>query len=138
MIVSGLVDAYMKGEKFISPYRFSYQIQRLLQMARVLYGEDIAMATLFINFNYIERFGYVRYVYGNIERIHPYTGTHEPIRKEINMKKIPSGVSSDVLSEEVNTCMLEVARIFGLDSLPNQLTDDKGEMYYVQSFKGVR
>jgi hypothetical protein len=138
LIVNSLIDDYLKGKVHLHPFHFSYEIQRTLQMAKALYQTKTNSLMLTIDFKYIETSGYTSYIYGSIEKIHPYVGFYEPIEKEIKSDNIYSDSKSDVLIPDVNDCMKEVAKIFGLLELPDSLTDPNGDMFFVQRFKGIR
>lgn len=138
LIVNGLVDEYLQGKKYLHPFSFSYQLQRILQMAKTLYKERTQSVRMTIDFKYIETFGYVSFLYGRNEKIHPYVAFSEPIEREIKSENIYSDSKADVLLPDVIECMKEVARIFGLIELPDSLVNKQGEMIYVESFKGMR
>jgi hypothetical protein len=138
IVINGLIDEYLLGKKYLNPFYFSYQIQRALQMAKELYQKKANSLKLRIDFKYIETFGYLSLLYGRIEKIHPFVTYEEPIKKEIKFENIYSDSKSDVLIPDVTECMKEVARIFGLQNLPNSLSVPNGEMYFVQGFKGMR
>ncbi len=138
MFVNSLVDAYMQGKRYLNPFYLSYQIQRLLQMANELYQGQVGSMKLTVDFRYIETFGYLTLLFGSVESIKPYVAYAGPIEREVKAENIYGGERADILMPTVQECMTEVAKIFGLMKLPNPLSNPKGEMIFVEYFKGIR
>jgi len=138
LIVNNLIDEFLKGEKCLNDWHLSYQIQRLLQMARVLYADKTQKVKIVLDFAHIDRFVYPKYWGHLTEKTYPYAGEHEPIVREVNLDDILLGAQVDILAPAVVEAIKEVAKIFGLDDLPNDLVDKNNEMLYVQTFKGQR
>ncbi len=138
LFVNSLVDEYMQGKRYLNPFYLAYQIQRLLQMAKELYAGQTDSIELVLDFKYLEAFGYLIVRFETIETIAPYIGFAGPIELEIGTTEIFTGEKADLTMPVVERCMGEVAKIFGQDRLPNSLSDSKGEMIFVEYFKGIR
>jgi hypothetical protein len=138
LITSSLLDIFLKGKKYLQPFHFSYHIQRSLQMAHALYNQKVESLKFGVDFRFLQGSSYISYLYGSYERPHPYVSFSEPIEFEIKASTIQSQENIHILFPEVLSCMEEVARIYGLKHIPDKLTNNVGEMLFVQDFKNER
>ena len=68
----------------------------------------------------------------------PYTGYHEPIQRETPLELIHGRDKWNLKMDVVQDILEEVARMFGMEHLPNRYWDADGQLTYALAFPHLR
>ena len=85
---------------------------------------------LVIVFNNRENFKWEFYMSGHIDEKKPISGYYEDIYKKVLVSDINGRGEWNKVMKIVENCMVEVARIFGFDGLPQIYWRKDGELDY--------
>ncbi|MEW6033430.1 MAG: TIR domain-containing protein [Chloroflexota bacterium] len=121
----------------LNPYWFTYELQRHLQLSReVLQGsaEEFSFLLALDNLTAVSWEIYERH---RVHRKMPYVGYHDDILRQVRLADVHErGSSWNTCMEVVKDVMLQLARCFGMDDLPNAYWDRDGILEYAKGVPG--
>ena len=136
IVTEGYLDSFLEGSTVFHPSWFAYEVQRHLQLSKEVLDGLVQNIALLIRFEHIERFGWAIYRANQIERNAPYAGYHSDVRIEVALSDIAGRDKWNVVMPAVEQSLAIVARIFGMDRLPQAYWNEAGELDFVQGISG--
>jgi hypothetical protein len=134
IVTDGYLDFHLDSDKGLNPNWFFYEIQRHLQLtAEVLNGLS-EEATLVIKFDHLKGFRWEVYRAHKISDLKQYVGYHRDIVAAVELAAIPGRDKWDTKVDQVEYLMAEVARMFGMDRLPQPYWDQNSQLDYSRGF----
>jgi len=136
IVTDGYLDMFCEDDDGFNPNWFTYKIQRHLQLTKEVFDgltDEITCAVIFEN---IEKFKWEVYRSGHIWQQKPYAGYHGDIVFEIKLEDIYGRERWNIKMDAVEDTMKRIARIFGLDSLPQAYWSENGELDYSRGMGG--
>lgn len=135
IVSDGYLDTFMENNNGFNPHWFMYQIHRHLQLTKEVLSGFVDEVLCIVTFKEIERFEWELYRMHHISGKMAYTGYHHNIERKINLGDINGREKWNIKMEVVEDILLEVARIFGFDKLPQKYWEDEtNEMLYSKGF----
>ena len=135
-----LADTFMDGDKDLNPFWLSYEIQRQMQLAKVLLVNfDVQRIRVIVDLGNIQDFSMT--VESTFRRTSSkYVGPHEPISREVNLSEIHDfdGDKRNVAMPVVQDIMDEASRTFGFSKAWAGLWDPAGKLAYVKGLENQR
>lgn len=136
IVTDGYLDIFCEDDDGFNPNWFTYKIQRHLQLTREVFEgltDEVTCAVIFEN---IEQFKWELYRSGHIWQKKPYAGYHGDIVFEVKLDAIHDRERWNTKMNIVEDIMIRIARIFGMDSLPQAYWNEDGELDYPHGFAG--
>lgn len=135
IVSDGYLDTFMENNNGFNPHWFMYQVHRHLQLTKEVLSGLVDEVLCIVTFREIERFEWELYRIHHISGKMPYTGYHGNIERKINLGDINGREKWNIKMEVVEDILLEVARIFGFDKLPQKYWEDgTNEILYSKGF----
>jgi hypothetical protein len=136
------VDMHMDKDNVLNPYWLCYEIQRQLQLVKALLEPHGAeRVTAIVEFKHIENF-VMAFSHGPLggRGSSPYSGSHEPIVREILLAEIPhfDGADRNVVCAAARDIIDEACRVFGLSKTVSGVWDQRGSLAYVKALENQR
>jgi len=136
IVTDGYIDLFCEGNDGLNPNWLFYRIQRHLQLS----GEILAGLTddfgFILSFQHLEKFKWEIFRSHRVDARLPYSGYYHDIIHYINMSDIHGRDKWNIKMDIVEKIMIDVARIFGMDTLPQEYWNDKGELDYSHGIPG--
>lgn len=136
VVTDGYIDVFCEGDDVFNPNWFFYKIQRHLQLSGEILQDFAERFVFALVFKYLENFKWGVYRYGHIFNKIPYVGYHHDIILEVDTSDIHGRDKWNIKMGIVESIMIEVARIFGMDSLPQKYWRDNEELDYSHGMSG--
>jgi len=135
-----LADTFMEGDKALNPFWLSYELQRHMQLSKVLLApHGVQKIRVIVSLEHIQDFsmkieGPYRFTSSK------YVGPHEPVSREVNLSEIHDfgGEKRNIVFPTVKDIMDEVSRIFGFSKAWPGLWDQAGKLAYVKNVESLR
>lgn len=135
IVSDGYLDTFMESNTGFNPHWFMYEVHRHLQLTKEVLSGLVDEVLCLVTFGGIERFEWELYRMHHISGKMPYTGYHQNIERKINLRDIYGREKWNIKMEVVEDILLEVARIFGFDKLPQKYWEDgTNEILYSKGF----
>ena len=135
IVSDGYLDTFMENNNGFNPHWFLYQVHRHLQLTKEVLSGLVDEVLCIVTFTKIERFEWELYRMHHISGKVPYTGYHENIKRIVNLGDINGREKWNIKMEIVEDILLEVARVFGFDKLPQKYWEDEtNEILYSKGF----
>lgn len=135
IVSDGYLDIFMENNNGFNPHWFMYVVHRHLQLTKEVLSGLVDEVLCIVMFREIEKFEWELYRMHHISGKMPYTGYHENIEKQINLSGINGREKWNIKMEVVEDILLEVARVFGFDKLPQKYWEDgTNEILYSKGF----
>lgn len=135
VVSDGYLDVFMETNNGFNPHWFMYEVQRHLELTKEVLSGLIDEILCIVTFKGIEKFEWELYRIHHISGKMPYAGYPEDIVRNIKLDEIHGRDNWNIKMGIVEDILLEVARIFGLDRLPQKYWDEKtGEILYAKGF----
>lgn len=125
IVTDGYLDIFYEDDDGFNPNWFTSKIQRHLQLTREVFEgltDEVTCAVIFEN---IEQFKWELYRSGHIWQKKPYAGYHSDIVFEVKLDAIHGRERWNTKMNVVEDIMIRIARIFGMDSLPQAYWNEK-------------
>lgn len=136
IVTDGYIDIFCEGDAGFNPNWLFYKIQRHLQLSSEILTGLTDHFVFILSFQYLEKFKWETYRYNRIYLKLPYSGYHHDIVSQVNMSDIHGRDKWNTKMEIVEKIMVDVARIFGMDTLPQKYWNDNGELDYPHGIPG--
>ena len=137
LIVSdGYIDEFCEGNDGFNPNWFFYRVQRHLQLSNEILTSLTDQIIFILNFEYIDNFKWEIFRHGRISEKLPYSGYHHNIVSRVNISDIHGRDKWNIKMAIVEDIMTDVARIFGMDTLPQQYWLENDELDYPHGMPG--
>jgi len=137
LIVSdGYIDEFCEGKDGFNPNWFFYRIQRHLQLSGEIFTGFTDQFVFTLIFQYLDNFKWEIYRHGRIYNKLPYSGYHHDIVLQVKISDIHGRDKWNIKMELVERIMIDIARIFGMDTLPQKYWLDNDELDYPHGISG--
>lgn len=130
IVTDGYIDIFCEGKDGLNPNWFFYKIQRHLQLSKEIFQDLIDNFIFNISFQYLEKFKWEIYRGGHLYKAIPYVGYYHDIISEVNISDIHGRDKWNIKMDIVEGIMIEVARIYGMEQLPQPYWLDNQELDY--------
>ncbi len=135
IVSDGYLDIFMESNNGFNPHWFMYKVHRHLQLTKEVLSGLVGEVLCVVTFREIEKFEWELYRMHHVSGKMPYTGYHQNIERKINLDDINGREKWNIKMEVVEEILLEVARIFGFDKLPQRYWEDRtNEILYSKGF----
>lgn len=135
IVSDGYLDVFMESNNGFNPHWFMYQIHRHLQLTKEVLSGLVDEVLCVVTFREIEKFEWELYRMHHVSGKMPYTGYHQNIERKINLDDINGREKWNIKMGVVEDILLEVARVFGFDKLPQRYWEDgTNEILYSKGF----
>ena len=136
------VDMTMDRDGVFHPYWLSYEVQRQLQLAKVLLEpRGVKYIRVYVELEHIERFKMKMFGDFFLDQPEgPYSGSHDRIERRVALTDIhdPFGPQRNIVFPAAREIVDEISRIFGFDKAPDRLWEADGKMVYVRNLEATR
>lgn len=136
IVTDGYIDIFCEGQDGLNPNWMFYKIQRHLQLSGEVFQDYVDKFLFVMILENIDIFKWEIFRHENVFEKMPYTGYHDDICSEISMSEIHSRDKWNRKMDIVEPILTEVARIFGMDSLPQKYWLENGELDYSSGMPG--
>lgn len=136
IVSEGYIDYFCEEDTGFNPTWFTYTLQRHLQLSREVFESYTQSLNLLVGFSSLDRFEWEIYAAGKIVKRMKYAGYHHDIELVVPLLEISPRDRWNVLFPSVEKIMLQVARIFGMQDLPQRYWNEQGELDYSRSIPG--
>lgn len=136
IVTDGYIDVFCEGADGFNPNWFIYMIQRHLQLTKEVFDgftEAIVCAVILEN---IERFKWEIYRSGHVWEKKPYAGYHGDIVLSVDLSAIHGRDKWNIKMTTAEDLMVRIARIFGMNKLPQPYWDKAEELDYPHGIPG--
>lgn len=135
IVSDGYLDTFMENNNGFNPQWFMYEVHRHLQLTKEVLSGTVDEVLCIVTFRGIERFEWELYRMHHISGKMPYTGYHRNIERKVKLSDINGREKWNIKMDIVEDILLEVARIFGFDKLPQKYWEDgTNEILYSKGF----
>lgn len=118
------------GDNSLNPTWLTYKIQRHLQLsAEVLQGATNSISFL-LQFENMENMKWEVYRRRRVLELRPYAGYHSDINRVIDLSEIHGSDKWNEAMSVVKDMIVDTARMFGFDKLPNSYWDGEDQLVY--------
>jgi hypothetical protein len=124
IVSDGYLDTFMEENNGFNPHWFMYKVHRHLQLTKEVLSGLVDEVLCVVTFREIEKFEWELYRMHHVSGKKPYTGYHQSIERKINLGDINGREKWNIKMEVVEEILIEVARIFGFDELPQRYWED--------------
>ena len=124
IVSDGYLDIFMEKNNGFNPHWFMYKVHRHLQLTKEVLSGIVDKFICVLTFKGIERFEWELYRGHHISEKKPYSGYYENIERTINLSAINGRDKWDIKMEIVEDILLESAKVFGFDRLPQKYWED--------------
>ncbi|MBA7495210.1 hypothetical protein ES702_05790 [subsurface metagenome] len=130
IVTEGYIDFLCEGDEGFNPNWFIYEIQRHLQLTKEVFEPLTTEATCAVVFRNLEKFKWEIYKRTQVCETKSYAGYHTDIVFPIHLSEINGRDQWNIKIEAAESAILGIARMFGMDRLPQPYWNDAGELYY--------
>lgn len=128
IVTEGYLDLFCEGKDGFNPNWFVYKIQRHLQLTKEVFEGFATTATCVVIFQNIAKFKWDIYRYNQVWERKPYAGYHKNIILPVQLSAIHGRDQWNIKINVAENIMVKVARMFGMDRLPQRYWNDAGEL----------
>lgn len=136
IVTDGYIDMYCESKDGLNPNWFFYKIQRHLQLSGEVFQGLTSNFVFVVSFKYLEKFKWELYRGGHIYRTLPYAGYYHDIIFDIDVSEIHGREKWNIKMDLAEKIMIEVAKIFGMDKLPQPYWLENQELDYSHGISG--
>lgn len=136
IVTDGYVDIFLEENDGFNPNWFTYRIQRHLQLTKEVLEGLVESVVFGVMFEDIEKFKWEIFRSGRVIQKRPYVGYHQDIVRKVNMAEIHGRGEWNITMKITKDIMDTVARIFGMDGIPQLYWNDKEELDYPHGISG--
>jgi len=115
---------------------FLYKIQRHLQLTKEVFEDIVERFICAVILRNIDEFGWEIYRGHKIHSKMPYIGYHRDIFIDVQVSEIPGRDMWNLKMPLLDDVMLRIARMFGMDGLPQPYWNEKGEILFPLGLPG--
>ena len=133
----GYIDIFLENNDGFNPYWFIYKIQRHLQLTKEVMEGITDNIICIISFSNIEDFKWEIFRSHRVSDKRPYVGYHRDIIETINLSSVYGrGDDWNVVMDVAVNIMKQIARIFGMNALPQSYWNNKNQLEYPLGLSG--
>ena len=130
IVTDGYIDIFGEDDDGFNPYWFAYKIQRHLELTKEVFDDLADNIICVIVFSNIEKFKWEIFKFHRIYEKKPYAGYHDDIIFPVDLKKVHGRSNWNIKMDIVEVAMNKIARIFGMDGIPQPYWNNEGELDY--------
>ena len=138
VVTEGYLDPDLSNETWVNPSWLIYKLQRHLQLTKEVFESVTDACTLYIAFEQLESTTWAVFRGHTIYKQIPYGGYHDPIVQPVLLSEIHGRDKWNTVMDVAVQAMEKIARIYGMDSLPNRYWNSDGHLDYVKGVLGLR
>ncbi|MBI2859674.1 MAG: TIR domain-containing protein [Chloroflexi bacterium] len=130
IVTEGYLDIFCEGDNGFNPNWFIYEIQRHLQLTKEVFEGFTARAICAVMLQDITKFQWEIYRSGSVWQKKSYVGYHKNIVLPIQLSEIHGREKWNVKIKIAEDIMINIARMFGMDRLPQPYWNTAEELDY--------
>ena len=138
IVSEGYLDTFLEGKKRLNPLWFIYELQRHFQLTREVLDGLTSEVLAVVTFSNLEGCGWEVYGAKRVESVKLYRGYHRDITCVVQLGSIPERERWNVTADAAVEILREVARVFGMDELPQDYWDADRILKFAQYAPGSR
>lgn len=136
IVTEGYLDIFCEGKDGFNPNWFIYRVQRHLQLTKEVFEGFTTTAICAVILRDITKFKWEIYRSGRVWQEKPYAGYHKNIVLPIQLSEIHGREKWNTKVRIAEDIMINIARMFGMDRLPQPYWNDAGELDYPHGMPG--
>ena len=136
IVTDGYLDVFLEENDGFNPNWFTHKVQRHLQLTKEVFEGFVDTVIFSVMFENIENFKWEIYRSGRIVEKKPYAGYHEDIVSKVNLLEIHGRDKWNIKMKITEDVITNIARIFGMDGIPQLYWNDKEELDYPHGMPG--
>lgn len=136
IVTEGYLDIFCEGEDGFNPNWFIYKIQRHLQLTKEVFEDFTTTAICAVIFQDITKFKWEIYRSGRVWQEKLYVGYHKNIVLPIQLSAIHGRDKWNKKVKIAEDIMIKIARMFGMDRLPQPYWNEAEELDYPHGIPG--
>lgn len=136
IVTEGYIDSFLENDTGFNPMWFMYKIQRHLQLTKEVLESLVDTVKYAVILRNMNEFEWEVYRGHRISEKRPYVGYHRDIFADVQISEIHSRDRWNIKMQLVENIMVRIARMFGIDGLPQTYWNEKGEILYPLGLPG--
>lgn len=137
IVTEGYLDFFLENNMGFNPFWAIYKIQRHLQLTKEIWEDYVENFMFTVTLGGIENFGWELFDGGHkVTKLEPYAGYHKDIIVIVELSDIYGRDNWNKLMPLSQDIMVKIARIFGMNQLPEPYWDSKGNLSYAMGIPG--
>ncbi len=136
IVTEGYLDIFCEEKDGFNPNWFIYKIQRHLQLTKEVFEDFTTTAICAVIFQNITKFKWEIYRSGRVWQEKPYVGYHKHIVLPIQLSEIHGRDKWNIKVKIAEDIMIKIARMFGMDRLPQPYWNEAEELDYPHGIPG--
>lgn len=136
IVTDGYIDIFCEDNDGFNPNWFTYKIQRHLELSREVLDSLVDEFMCVIVFQYIEKFKWEIFRFHRVYETKSYAGYHDDLISPVGIKQVHDRSNWNEKMDIVEDIMNKIARIFGMDGIPQPYWNKNGELDYSAGLAG--